>query len=133
MINTSYFMKNTKPKLNKKLFRYLIVGGFNTLASYIIYASILLIYGNIAIASLVSLVCGIMISYSSQGKLVFEYVSVDAFLRYIFVWLLIYVIHVSMIYSLMWIGISPYYGAIYSLFFTAVISYIVLDRYVFKV
>ena len=76
--------------LSLQFIRFLIVGTINTGFSYGVYA-LLLFWGNqYQMASLGSLILGIVFSFKTQGKYVFKNVDNALFLRFLSCWIIIY-------------------------------------------
>ncbi len=112
--------------------RYLVVGAGNTAFAYLVYALGLVFGLPVPVASLVSLLCGIIVSFATQGSLVFGHLSPLAFVRFVLNWLVMYLIYVGLVLGLMAFEINPYLGGLAALVVTTTISFITLKRLVFR-
>lgn len=112
--------------------RYLMVGAANTAFAYLVYALGLLFGLSVPLASLVSLLIGIIVSFATQGSLVFGHLSPLAFVRFVLNWLAMYLIYVGLVLGLMAFEINPYLGGLAALVVTTTISFITLKRLVFR-
>lgn len=111
--------------------RFLVMGGINTGFSYGVYAVLVYLGLNFALSNLVSLVLGILFSFRTQSKFVFQNPRSHVFLRYIGVWAVIYCINVGIIALLMRFGINAYIGGALAIIPTAVSSYFLQRMFVF--
>lgn len=116
---------------NQKI-RFVVVGGLNTLAGYCIYAALMMLGASIFIASLLSLLFGIVVGFLAQGKIVFGGISKKAFIRFVGVWGLIYMAHLSIVYAARHIGINPYIGGIVAIPFVVCLSFVLQRNFVFR-
>ena len=93
MILKSYF--NNLPSSIK----FIATGGVTTLISFSIYAFFILIGLHYFVASLISLITGILIGYFLNKNIVFSSKS-DNFSRYLILWSLLFMANISTIYGL---------------------------------
>ncbi|WMT40585.1 GtrA family protein [Paenibacillus sp. D2_2] len=86
--------------LNKEFLKFVISGGINTLATYLVYL-LLLIFFNYSLSYTISYVSGIFLSYYLNTVFVFkEKVSFVKFLKFPVVYLVQYLINIFMLYIL---------------------------------
>lgn len=86
--------------LNKELLKFVISGGINTLATYLMYL-LLLLFFNYSLAYTVSYISGIFLSYYLNTVFVFkEKVSFKKFLKFPIVYLIQYLVNILMLYVL---------------------------------
>lgn len=86
--------------LNKEFLKFLISGGINTLATYLMYLFLLLFY-NYSLSYSVSYVAGIFLSYYLNSVFVFkEKISFRKFLKFPLVYLVQYLVNMIMLYIL---------------------------------
>lgn len=107
------------------------MGAVNTGFSYGIYAVLVYLGLNYALSNLASLVLGIMFSFRTQSKFVFQNARANVFLRYIGVWAVIYCINVATIALLMRLGLNAYNSGALAIVPTAVSSYFLQKQFVF--
>lgn len=86
--------------LNKEFLKFVISGGVNTLATYLVYL-LLLLFLNYSLSYTVSYVSGIFLSYYLNTVFVFkEKVSLKKFFKFPIVYLIQYLINILMLYIL---------------------------------
>lgn len=115
-----------------RLLRYLVVGGANTAFAYLVYALGLVLGLPVPIASLISLLVSIVISFVSHGSLVFGHLSLPAFVRYVLNWSLMYLIYVGVVLGFMKFDVNPYLGGLVGMVVTTSLSFFLLGRVVFR-
>lgn len=112
--------------------RFLIVGGFNTMLCYIVYAGLLYIGLPFWAANLGAVIFGICVSFITQGRLVFGNSDNRRIGRFVASWLVIYAAQTTIIGLLMRIGITPTIAGLIVLPAAAVGSYLIQKRIVFR-
>lgn len=112
--------------------RYVVVGVLNTSLAYLIYAAGLRFGLSFQIASLVSLIIGILVSFLTQGSLVFGDRSLPAFGRYVVTWGAVYVFNISIIAGLLRLGMDAYVAGAVATVPTIGISYVIQKLFVFR-
>lgn len=90
------------------LVRYVIVGVANTSFSYAVYALALGLGFSYPIASLITLIAGICLSFKTQGRLVFRNMSNSLFGRFVVSWAIIYLSHVGVVAFLVHLGFNTF-------------------------
>lgn len=92
--------------------RYLVVGLFNTAASYTFYCALL--YAGVAypLASLGSLLGGIFLSFVTLGRYVFVSRLRGRFSRFLMVWGGLYFLNIGLLNVLIGVGFNPYIAGI---------------------
>lgn len=128
------FNSYTKKPANLKKIRFLTVGLLNTIFGYGVYS--LLIYFEFyqEYALLLSTISGIIFNYFSFRGLVFKIpITVEGIAKYIFTYCILYFFNVwalSMSYE--WIVSNSYIAQLICLPFLVLISWILMNRWVFK-
>lgn len=112
-----------------ELFRFVCVGFFNTLLSFLMYASVLSIGFNHWIANLCALLLGIAVGFWGSGFLVFKNFKFKFVFKFVFVWLFIYLIIGFLISHFQNLGLNAYAAGFVALPFSAIMSY-VLQKYI---
>jgi len=112
--------------------RFLVVGGANTAFGYAVYAALLVFGLAYPLASLGSIIIGIGISYWTQGSLVFGNMSINAFLKFLVSWSVIYGTHISTVAISVQLGATAYHGGIYAIPIIAALSYVLQRFLVFR-
>lgn len=113
-------------------FRFLVIGALNTGFSYSIFALLLFFGFGIEIGSFLALLVGILFSYITQSSIVFQHTSIGAFVRFILMWGVIYVINLVIIWAVMVFGASTYLAAAIATGPVTVISYFLQKLAVFR-
>ena len=112
-----------------RFLRFLLVGIVNTAFSYGVYAALLWVGLNYALANLIALLLGIAFSFKTQGRIVFR--NPDNGLIGIFAasWLVIYLLNIALIHVFMSLGLDAYAAGLVALPMMVALSY-VAQRYV---
>ena len=118
--------------LHARFLRFLIVGGLNTAVNYGVYALLLFLGLGYLPAATLSFVMGLVISFKSQRRFVFQSSGRASFVRFVASWLLIYVVHVSLLGLLVRGGMGSYLAGALLLVPTALLSFAVLRLVVFR-
>ncbi len=112
--------------------RFGLIGVVNTSISYGIYALLLYIGLNYALANFGSLVLGIGVSFFSQGRFVFGNASLDRLPRFILLWGCLYLINIGLISLLLRFGINAYLGGALALVPITLLSFVCQRYLVFR-
>jgi putative flippase GtrA len=118
-----------------KFFRFLIIGGINTVFGYGLYVFIVLLGFNYKIAVLVSTIGGIIFNYFSSGTFVFKYKSIfkiRTFLLFIFSYFIIYLFNIFLIKILLDLGYNEIISGGICIIPTACFSFFLLNFLVFR-
>jgi putative flippase GtrA len=115
-----------------QLFRFLAVGVINTAFSYGIYACMLFVGFSYALANLIALVLGILFSFKTQGRFVFNNHSNRFLGRFIISWAIIYLATIAVIGRLVIIGLDAYTSGALALPFSTVLSFWAQKYFVFR-
>ncbi|MEK4519895.1 GtrA family protein [Paenibacillus sp. FSL H8-0122] len=118
--------------LNKEFLKFVISGGINTLATYLVYL-LLLLFLNYSLSYTVSYISGIFLSYYLNTVFVFkEKVSFIKFLKFPMVYLTQYLINILMLYVLVeHLGLSTKVVPLIVIVVTIPITY-VLSKLIIK-
>ena len=119
-------------KFNTQFFRYLIVGTINTGFSYGIYALLLFIGAEYKVASLGSLILGILFGFKTQGKFVFKNTNNKLFLRFLPSWLILYFVNIFLIAKLIAFHFDAYQAGAITIAPLTVLSYLSQKYIVFR-
>ena len=112
--------------------RFLLVGALNTVLGYAVYC--LSLYAGLSVprASLVAIVFGVIVSFLTQGFVVFGNATGTALLRFIVNWGIMYAVYVGVVAALQTVGLSPYVGGLVASGATTAASYFILRDFVFR-
>ena len=112
--------------------RFLVVGVLNTSFSYLIYAGFLYIGLGYQLANFLSLVVGILFSFKTQGRLVFNNPDNRLLGRFVLSWLVIYVCVIVFIGRIIALGLDAYTAGALSLPLSVGLSYLTQKYFVFR-
>jgi len=92
-----------------QLFRFLAVGGINTIFGYSLYAALVWISVPPQIALLLSTVLGVLFNFATYGRLTFaSRLDRPSFFRFVAVYAVFYCLNVVLLRALLKMGQSPY-------------------------
>ncbi len=118
--------------LSFQVIRYGFIGVFNTLFSYGLYALIIFLGFRFEIASLVSIIVGILFSFITQGFVVFKGIAVVSFVRYLLTWCGLYFLNIWLIQILVNISLDSYLAGAVATVPIVVLAYFAMKYFVFK-
>lgn len=118
--------------LSYQFIRYGFVGVFNTLLSYGIYAVALLIGMRFEVASLISIIFGILFSFVTQGMVVFKGISINFFIRYLVMWCGLYIFNIWLIKILTNISLDAYMAGAAATVPVVMLAYFGMKYFVFQ-
>jgi len=125
-------IKNIKNFISQKPVKYLLVGGFNTLVSYLIYAFFIFIGLHYFWAVLISTLLGVVISFNTQGRLVFGNFHKIYFLKYGLMVGFVFILNLILIYIFYnYLKINYYFSGLLSTGVLAIFTYFVSQYWVF--
>lgn len=115
-----------------QLMRFVTVGAFNTALSYGIYALGLTLGLDYRVANFISLVAGVVTSFTLQGHFVFKRLEKQRLPRFVFMWLALWVLNISVITVLLpWVNDDAYLAGAMALVIVTAISFLVQRNWVF--
>jgi putative flippase GtrA len=115
-----------------QIVRFVLVGGVNTAFSYGIYALFLAVGVNYAFANLLALIAGILFSFKTQGRLVFNSADNRLIVRFVGGWAVIYAINLLLLRQLIAIGIDRYLAGALVIPAIMLLSYVIQRFLVFS-
>jgi putative flippase GtrA len=115
-----------------RLFRFLVVGGINTLFGYGVYALLIFLHCNYKIAALAGTVLGILFNFMTTGRIVFENRNNLLLLQFIGVYSVTYLLNIGLIKILLECGLNALVGGAVGLLPMAVIAFVLNRLFVFR-
>ena len=112
--------------------RFVLVGILNTSFSYLIYATLLFVGLGYQLANFLALIMGILFSFKTQGRFVFNNPDNRLLGRYVVSWVLIYFCVVILIGEIIDLGFDAYSAGALALPFSVVLSYFAQKYFVFR-
>ena len=119
-------------KMLQQAMRFVGTGGINTAFSYGIYALCIFLGAGYAIASGVSIVCGVLFSYKTTSAVVFGRGYSGSLVRYIGSYVIVYLFSVLILKTMDEFGINAYLAGVLAAPPCAVLSFAVLKLFVFR-
>jgi putative flippase GtrA len=112
--------------------RFLVTGGINTAFGYAIYAACIFLGAGYAVASGVSIVCGVLFSYKTTSAMVFGRGYSGSLVRYIGSYVIVYLFSVLILRTMDQFGVNAYLAGILAAPPCAVLSFALLKLFVFR-
>ena len=113
------------------LVRYVVVGSANTGFSYAVYALMLALGCSYPVASLITLVAGICLSFKTQGRFVFRNMRSALFGRFLVSWVLIYLGHNGVVALCLRLGLNAFVGGALAMPSNVVAGFLLQRYFVF--
>jgi putative flippase GtrA len=120
------------PDARGQLLRFLVVGTGNTALSYAIYASGIAIGLTFQIASVMGLAIGIVVSFVTQGRLVFLSRLEGRFVPFAIIWAGLYFANITLIRALHWGGLDYYLAGLAAAVPVTVLSFVLQRQITFS-
>lgn len=111
----------------------LLVGGLNTVFGYGVFALALWLGLHYSIAAAIATVFGVLFNFNSMGSLVFGNKAYKRLPIFIGVYALVYIANVAVLWILGNFGVPPWLGGGMLLLPSALLSYFLNYKFVFKV
>src|SRR3981081_3703958 len=99
-------------KMRQQATRFVVTGGINTAFSYGIYALCIFLGAGYAIASGVSIVCGVLFSYKTTSAVVVGRGYSGSLVRYLGSYVIVYLFSVLILKTMNEFGINPSLAAV---------------------
>lgn len=112
--------------------RFVVTGGVNTAFGYGIYAACIYLGAGYAIASGVSIVCGVLFSYKTTSAIVFGRGYRGSLARFIGCYVIVYAFSLLILKTMDALGINPYLAGVLAAPPCAVLSFALLKLFVFR-
>ena len=128
----TFWARRIAPLLRPQFMRFLAVGAANTGFSILVYWAMLWVGLAVPLASLASLVVGILISFTTQSRFVFDNRDPWKLLPYFIVWSILYAFNLGLIWLLMRCGLDAYAAGFLSTPATVLLSYFLQKAFVFR-
>ncbi len=123
--------KMIKKSWESQPIRYLLVGGVNTLISYCLYAGLIYLGLHYVLAVLISTVIGVIISFNTQGRLVFKNFKAKQFLKYGLMVAVMFCLNIGLIHGFYKLGLNYYWAGLLSTALMAGLGYFLNKYWIF--
>ena len=128
----TFWARRIAPLLRPQFLRFLAVGAANTGFSILVYWAMLWAGLAVPLASLASVVVGILINFTTQSRFVFDNRDPWKLLPYFIVWSTLYAFNLGLIWLLMRCGLDAYAAGFLSTPATVLLSYFLQKAFVFR-
>ena len=128
----TFWARRIAPLLRPQFMRFLAVGAANTGFNILVYWAMLWAGLAVPLASLASIVVGILISFTTQSRFVFDNRDPWKLLPYFIVWSILYAFNLGLIWLLMRCGLDAYAAGFLSTPATVLLSYFLQKAFVFR-
>lgn len=118
--------------LNRRFFLYLLVGMLNTAVGYGIYSSLIFAGLHYSLATVLATICCILFNFKSTGKIVFKNDDNYLLIRFILVYVITCIFNVAGLRLYKLFGDNMYLAGIVMIFPSALVSFVLLNRFVFN-
>ena len=115
-----------------KFYKYLIVGGVNTVFGYSVFAILIFFGFHYSLAVLIATILGVLFNFQSYGRLVFKNYSWDFLPRYVTVYIIIYFVNLILLLIFDLLVSNLYISGLMVIPFIAYLGYFLNKRYVWK-
>lgn len=118
--------------MKKQFISFLFVGILNTIFGYSLFAFFLFLNMHYSLAVLCSTILGVLFNFKTIGKLVFGSHDNSLIFRFITVYIIIYVLNISCLWYLKYLGLENMYtNGVLLLVPLAIVSFVLNKQYVF--
>jgi len=118
--------------MDKRLIKFLAVGGLNTLFGYAVFAVLISIGLHYTIAVLIGTIIGVPFNFKTTGKLVFDSHDNRLIWKFFVVYGIIYLLNIIGLYFLKQISVDIYVAGAILILPMALVSFGLNKKYVFR-
>ena len=120
--------------MNQKtqIFKFIVVGLINTIFGYSLYALLLSIGMHFSAAVAISTILGVIFNFKTVGAFVFRSNDNKKFIRFVLVYIIVYLLNISGIGLLTSTGASPFVGGALMLLPCAIATFVLQKKLVFN-
>lgn len=126
------YLLKMHPILKNRFFRFLIIGGINTLFGYSIFALFIFIGLHYALASFLALLAGVLFNFKTTGRFVFQSKNNLLIFKFASIYLMIYLINVGFLKFMATLYINMYLAGALVVFPVAILSFTLQKKFVFR-
>ena len=116
---------------NNQMFRFLVIGGVNTVFGYCMYALFTFIGLHYALASLFALISGILFNFNTTGKIVFNNTKPGLLFRFTGVYMISYLVNIFLLRLFAQSNYNMYFAGAILILPMALISFLLNKKIVF--
>lgn len=121
------------PKIwSVRFFRFIFIGGVNTLFGYSVYSLLILLNIHYAIASLVSTILGILFNFNTTGKIVFRTNNSKLIFKFFGVYGITYIFNLAFLKIFNTLHVNMVIAGAILVLPIAILSYVLNKTFVFR-
>ena len=128
----SFWSRRIAPLMRPQFVRFVLVGAANTGFNVLVYWAFLWAGLAVPLASLASLIVGILINFTTQSRFVFDNRDPWKLLPYFMTWIMLYGFNLGLIWLLMRLGLDAYLAGLLSTPVTVLLSFFLQKFFVFR-
>ena len=125
-------MANLKSVRTSEFYKYVFVGGINTVFGYGIFAFLLFLGLHYSVAVLIATILGILFNFQTYGKFVFLDRDQRLIAKFLFAYIAIYLVNVLLLSLMNLFLIDLYLGGAILMLPIAYLGYVLNKRFVWK-
>jgi putative flippase GtrA len=115
-----------------QLFRFLLVGGLNTVFGYTVFAVLILLHLHYVWAALLGQICGVLFNFKTTGTIVFKNKDNHLIFQFVGVYLVTYLITIALLKILDYYGVSSLAAGAIVILPVALLAYFLNKKFVFE-
>jgi putative flippase GtrA len=119
-------------KIDPHIIKFILVGVLNTIFGYSVYWVLLQIGLHFSLAALLATSLGVLFNYQTTGKLVFKAKGNSFLIKFILVYVILYVINVAGLKGLNMLGVGFKVGGLIMIIPLAALGFTLNKKLVFK-
>ena len=117
--------------LKKQIVSFIIVGLFNTLFGYSVYAIFIFFGFNYIISVFFATVLGVLFNFKTIGKFVFESKDNHSIFKFLFVYCIVFVVNIAVIKILKNFDLNDYASGLFAIIPASITSFVLNKYFVF--
>jgi len=118
--------------LKKQIFKFILVGMLNTVFGYALYALFIYFGFTYIFAVFFATIIGVLFNFKTIGKFVFESKDNKALLKFVLVYMIVFIVNVLTIKVFKSYEFNDYIAGFFAIIPASIISFILNKYYVFK-
>lgn len=118
--------------LNQKFIRFLLVGALNTAFGYSFWALLIFCGLHYVWATAIGTVVNVLFNFKTTGCLVFQNNNNRLLLRFIGVYIVVYLLNISLLRGFELLNVNIYIAGLIIILPLALVSFLLMRRFVFK-
>lgn len=117
---------------NNQFFRFLFIGGVNTLFGYSIFVILVFIKLHYSLALLFATILGVLFNFKTLGIVVFRNDKNSKIIKFFLVYAMLYFVNVFFVAGLKYLGMGTYSAGAFAVLPVAALGYVLNRKLVFN-